>query len=160
MRTMAIVVMLLVVSGVAGANDKPIVSVAVASSHDESPGDRDPETRDANRETIRVALLDAVSESPQLTSIAQRGVAARRVDLTVVALDVIQGAHSVEIVTQLKVVISDASGKILSIVTGGAKSEVSRRAFSTNPHAVERQLLRDAMQGMFPPLRTHLIASC
>ncbi len=157
MRTLAILVVLVVAGGSAHADGKPQISVAIASSHDESPGARDAAAREANRETIKQALLASLKSSSQLTSVAQAGVEARRVDLTVVVLDVTEGARGMQLRAELKIVISDATGKILSIVTGGAKSQVSRRAWGTRPHAIEKQLLEDAMQGMFGPLRTHLL---
>ena len=160
MRTIALLLVLL--SGIARADSqvgRPQVVVTIASSHDDSPGDQDASARDANRETIRQALLGALRSSPQLTSVAQQGVEARRVDLSVVALHAVEGAHGVELSTELRVVISDASGKILSVVTGGAKAEVSRHAFGSRLPAIRMQLLQDAMQGMFAPLRAHLLHS-
>jgi len=158
MRTIALLLVLL--SGIARADvARPQVVVTIASSHDESPESEDQAVRDANRETIRQALLAALRSSPQLTSVAQAGALARRVDLSVVALHATESAHGVELSTELKVVISDASGKILSIVTGGAKAEVSRHAFGSRLPAIRMQLLQDAMQGMFAPLRRHLLNS-
>jgi hypothetical protein len=176
MRMIALVLVML--SGIAQADvARPQVVVTIASSHDESPESADQAARDANRETIRQALLAALRSSPQLTSVAQagaldqtaqpvgraersaRGALDRRVDLSVVALHAVEGAHGVELSTELKVVISDASGQILSIVSGGAKAEVSRHAFGSRLPAIRKQLLQDAMQGMFGPLRAHLLRS-
>lgn len=160
MRTIALLLVLL--SRIALADpqvSRPQVVVTIASSHDESPDDQDAAARDANRETIRQALLVALRSSPQLTSVTQQGVEARRVDLSIVALHATPGEHGVELSAELKVVISDANGKILSVVTGGAKAEVSRHAFGSRLPAIKKQLLQDAMQGMFDPLRLHLLRS-
>ena len=163
MRTLAILVVLLAVSGSARADGRPQISVAIASSHDESPGDRAAAERDANRETIRQALLAELKASPQLTTIAQPGIEARRVDLSIVALTATETEHGVELETELKIVISDASGRILSILTGGAHCEVARHTSAARLRTFEKQLLDDAMRGMFGPLRAHLlhsVASC
>ena len=149
---MRIALLLMMLCGAAAAD--PNVRVEIASSHDDVSVDV--ASRDANRETIRQALQASLAQSPQLVA---TGAASRRVDLSVMSIDAIDGDHGVELSTQLKIVISDASGKILSIVTGGAKVEVSHRAFGSRLPAIRRQLLRDAVDGLFGPLREHLLHS-
>ncbi len=155
-----VLVMVLLASGSARADgNNAQIAIAIASSHDESPGDRNPAERDANRETIRQALLAQLKSSPGLTSVALRGIESRRVDLSVVALDVVEGAHGMELRAALRIVISDATGKILAVVTGGARAEMPRHTYGSRLRSLEKQLLEDAMQGLFGPLRTHLLRS-
>ena len=158
MRAIIILVML---CGVATA--RPAVFVQIASAHDDSPDEADAVARDTNRETIRMALLAAMRSSPQLTNIEAEakklGIEARTVDVTIVKLHAEPSDYEIGLSVELKFVVSDGHGKILSVVTGVAKTEVSPRAFGTKLPSIRRQLLVDAVQGVFGPLRQHLVQS-
>lgn len=123
------------------------VSVAVGSAHDEAG---------ANDELLRGAVVAQLATSPQLTA---RNAQARRVDVRVVAVRANDAGEMVTISTQLEVIICDASGKMLSKVTNGAQTEVTRRQYQSRYSRIRRQLIEDAVQGMFAPLKSHLLAS-
>jgi hypothetical protein len=123
------------------------VSVAVGSAHDEAG---------ANDQLLRDAVVAQLSASPQLTA---RGAQARRVDVRVVAVRSSDCAAGVAMTAQLEIVISDAAGKMMSVMTNSAKTEVSRSSYQARFSRLRRQLIEDAVQGMFGKLRSHLLAS-
>ena len=152
-----VIVLLAIAVSVNAHADNPQIVVAVASAHDVSTETEDAATRATNRETIREALLAAVEASSDLSTVARPGVPARSVDLSIVSLHASECDRGVTLETELKIVISDATGKLLSVVTGRARAEVSRAVFAARRRAVRKQLLEDAVQGLFAPLHAHLL---
>lgn len=139
------IVMLVVL--LCGMNAYADVSVAIGSAHDEAG---------ANDELLRGAVLAQLSTTPELTA---RNAKARRVDVRIVAMRANDSGAMVTISTQLEVVICDQNGKMLAKVTNGAQTEVTRRVYERRYGRIRRQLIEDAVQGMFAPLRSHLLAS-
>jgi hypothetical protein len=140
---------------------RPDLYVLVKSSSDDSPGKADKFTRKANGDIVKQALLDSFKSSPQVTltaADAQRwGLDPREIDLSVTHLDVNDENGIVEIDAELRLAISDESGKILSFVSGGAKVQVPSAKFNTRylPQ-FRKQALEGAMQGLFDKLLDHL----
>ncbi len=135
--------------------------VLINSSADDSPGKADKKTRQANAEILKNFLMTQFRANPALCTVAadaqKLGLTARHLDLSVVKLDVVTGGTHVEIEAQLRLAISDESGKMLSFVSGGAKVQVPKDKF--NPKYVpnmRRDALEGAMRGLYDKLLAQL----
>jgi HEAT repeats len=133
--------------------------VRINSSMDDSPGKADKKTRLANAEILRTFLTSQFRANPLLSmdEPQKQGLTARHLDVSVVKLDVVTGGTHVEVEAQLRLAISDASGKMLSFVSGGAKVQVPRNKF--NPKYMpnmRRDALEGAMRGLYDKLLTQL----
>ncbi|MDQ3340425.1 MAG: HEAT repeat domain-containing protein, partial [Myxococcota bacterium] len=99
--------------------------VAINSSMDDSPGKADKKTRRANADILRNFLMGQFRANPMLSTVAEdaqkKSLTARHLDLSVVKLDVVTAGTHIEVEAQLRLAISDANGKMLSFVSGGAK---------------------------------------
>lgn len=141
--------------------DKPDLYVLVKGTNDDSPGKADKTTRKANADILRQVFLDELKTAPQVTttaSVAQRwGLDARHIDLSIVKMEVVQNGGYVEMQTELRLAISDDSGKMLSFLSGGAKVQVPKAKFNLNAlPMMRRDALEGAMRGMFDKLLAHL----
>jgi hypothetical protein len=139
----------------------PELYVLVNSSNDESPGSADAATRKLHAETIKRALLDRLRAEPSITSAAGEArrwsLAARHLDLSVTRLAATRAGGVIEVGAELRIAISDDSGKILSLLSGGAKIEVPAASFDARTlPALRRDALDGAMRGMFDKLFAQL----
>jgi hypothetical protein len=141
--------------------DQPDLYVLVKTSSDDSPGKADKPTRKINADIVRTTLVDSFRAAPQVTMIASEaqrwGLDPRHLDVSVVKLDVNQSGAYVEIDTELRLAISDDTGKMLSFLSGGAKVSIPRGKF--NPRFLpdlRKEALEGAMRGMFDKLLAHL----
>jgi hypothetical protein len=141
--------------------DKPDLYVLVKGTNDDSPGKADKLTRKMNADILRQVFVDELKTAPQVTttaSVAQRwGLDARHIDLSVVKMEVVQNGGYVEMQTELRLAISDDTGKMLSFLSGGAKVQVPRSKFNQSAlPMLRRDALEGAMRGMFDKLLAHL----
>ncbi len=142
-------------------DDKPDLYVLIKGTNDDSPGKADKTTRKANADILKAAILDELKTAPQVTmtaEVAQRwGLDARHIDLSVVKMEVVQSGGYVEMQTELRLAISDDTGKMLSFLSGGAKVQVPKSKFNLNAlPMMRRDALEGAMRGMFDKLLAHL----
>ena len=142
-------------------DDKPDLYVLIKGTNDDSPGKADKPTRKANADILKQALLDELKAAPQVTmtaSVAQRwGLDARHIDLSVVKMELVQAGGYVEMQTELRLAISDDTGKMISFLSGGAKVQVPRSKFNQSAvPMMRRDALEGAMRGMFDKLIAHL----
>jgi hypothetical protein len=147
----------------AALSDEPHAAlyVLVNSSADDSPGFASVATRHSHADVIRRVLTEQLRTEASVTSIgsdARRwGLDARHIDLSVTKLDVKTAGGTVEIDAQLRIAISDDSGKMLSFLSGGAKLQVPSQKFDRRYLPVLRkEALENAMRGMFAKLLAHL----
>lgn len=141
--------------------DKPDLYVLIKGANDDSPGKADKPTRKTNADILKQALTDELKAAPQVTmteSVAQRwGLEARHIDLSVVKLEVVQDGGYVEMQTELRLAISDDTGKMISFLSGGAKVQVPKSKFTLGAlPMMRRDALEGAMRGMFDKLLAHL----
>jgi hypothetical protein len=141
--------------------DKPDLYVLVKGTNDDSPGKADKITRKANADILRQAFMDELRTAPQVTTtatVAQRwGLDARHIDLSVVKMEVVQNGGYMEMQTELRLAISDDTGKMLSFLSGGAKVQVPKSKFNMSAlPMMRRDALEGAMRGMFDKLLAHL----
>jgi hypothetical protein len=139
----------------------PDVYVLVNSTNDDSPGKADKATRKEHAEIVRRTLVDHCNSNPVVTTTAaeakRHGIAARHIDLSVVKMEVATVGEIVEVDAHLRLAISDASGKMLSFLSGGAKLQVPKHKFDPRylPR-MRREALENAVRGMFDKLVRHL----
>jgi hypothetical protein len=141
--------------------DQADTFVKINSSADDSPGKADKKTRQANADILRDFLMAQFRANPALSTaqedVAKKNLTARHLDLSVVKLDVVTGGTQVEVEAQLRLAISDASGKMLSFVSGGAKVQVPKNKFNPKYLAnMRRDALEGAMRGLYDKLLAQL----
>ena len=139
----------------------PDLYVLVKSAADESPGGSDPATRRAHAGVIRHALLEQLRSDASITSSAgeaQRwALGVRHLDLSVTRLAAGRVGQLVEVEAELRIAISDDSGRMLSILSGGAKVQVPADKFDARYlPALRKDALDNAMRGMFGKLVAQL----
>ena len=141
--------------------DRPDLYVMIKSSSDDSPGKLDKATRAVHADILKNALLDSLKAAPQVTMTAtdaQRwGLDPRALDLSVTTLEIATSAGYVECNAELRLAISDETGKMLSFVSGGAKVSIPRGKFDPRylPN-LRKEALEGAMHGLFDKLLAHL----
>lgn len=143
------------------AEPHPGLYVLVKSSNDESPGTSDAATRKQHAEIIKRALVDRLRDDPSITSVAGEArrwsLDVRYLDLSVTRLAATRVGNVIEVATELRIAISDDSGKILSLLSGGAKVQVPAASFDARTlPGLRRDALDGAMRGMFDKLFVQL----
>ncbi len=152
MRTLALVLVLAVTGGVASAAPRPRGErgVTIASASDASPGVLDTSARKRHAEIVRHALLDVLRRSGSDTRLA--GIAPRQIDAAVVSWRVTPRGRGTDVSAQIRIVVCDGHGKMLSILTGratvtGAPGQIAQ---------LREQALAEAVGGMTANLTTQL----
>lgn len=143
------------------AEPHPELYVLVKSSNDESPGSSDAQARKQHAEIIKRALTDRLRSDPSITSVAGEArrwsLDVRYLDLSVTRVAATRVGNVVEVGAELRIAISDDSGKILSLLSGGAKVQVPAASFDARSlPALRRDALDGAMRGMFDKLFAQL----
>jgi hypothetical protein len=141
--------------------DRPDLYVTVKGCNDDSPGKADKTTRKGHADILMQTLKDDLRGARQVTMVendAQRwGLEQRQLDVSVVKLEMTQVAGYVEVSAELRLAISDNTGKMLSFLSGGAKVQVPvskyRAAYLPN---MRKEALQGALNGLFDKLLVHL----
>lgn len=146
------------------AEPHPVLYVLVKSSTDESPGTNDAATRKQHAELIKHALLDRLRTDPSITLVAGEArrwsLDAHYLDLSVTRLAATRIGDIIEVSAELRIAISDDSGKMLSLLSGGAKAQMPAAGFDARTlPAMRRDALDGAMRGMFDKLFAQLRGS-
>ncbi len=139
----------------------PDLYVVVKSCNDDSPGRADKQTRQAHAELLRTVMGTELAAAPLVTSapaVAKRlRLHARVVDASVVKMGLRSKGNVLEVEAELRLVISDESGKMLSTLTGGAKVAMPKRGFNWSylPQ-LRKDAIASALHGLFDDLLVHL----
>jgi hypothetical protein len=154
MRTLALVVALAVSGGAAAAAPRPRseYGVTIASSGDDSPGVLDVHTRRRHGEIVRRALLDVLHRWG--ANVRHDGIAPRQLDAAIIAWHVASSASRTDVSAELKVVLCDDHGKMLSIMTG--RATVSAPRGNVRLAELREQVLAEAVGGMTRSLQSQL----
>jgi hypothetical protein len=121
----------------------------LVTSSDQSESGQSAEDRRANAQTVK-GVLDAWVSSESLAT-------DRQIDVGVVRLTVEPTDAEISIVAELRIAISDADGKMVSVVSGTSTVIVSSRmARPTSLPLLRTDALVAATRAMLPKLRTHL----
>ena len=141
--------------------NRPDLFVTINRANDDSPGTADKKVRQANAEIVRGVLATHCKHAPLVTMIAadakRYGLAQRTIDVSVTKLDLVRNGKTMELAAQLRVAISDADGKMLSFLSGGATVQVPASTYQARylPQ-MRREALENAMRGMVEKLLAHL----
>jgi hypothetical protein len=141
--------------------DRPDLYVTVKGANDDSPGVTDKATRKVNADILKTSLQTSLAHAPQVTmtpdDAARWGLDARTVDISVVKLELTQDGGYMVMAADLRLAISDNTGKMLSFLSGGAKVQIPRSKYSPKMlPSMRKDALEGAMQGMFDKLLAHL----
>jgi len=108
--------------------DRPDLYVTVKGCNDDSPGKADKSTRKTHADILMQTLKDDLRTARQVTMVdndAERwGLEQRQLDVSVVKLEMTQSGGYVEVKAELRLAISDNTGKMLSFLSGGGKGHV------------------------------------
>ncbi len=141
--------------------DRPDLYVTVKGCNDDSPGKTDKITRKGHADILASALKDSLSKAHQVTMLendAQRwGLEGRQLDVAVVKLEAAQVGNYMEVAVELRLAISDNTGKMLSFLSGGAKIQVPMSKYKPSflPN-MQKDALEGALRGLFDKLLAHL----
>jgi HEAT repeat protein len=146
------------------ADPHPDLYVRINSANDESPGTSDPATRRGHADIIKRALSDRLHADASITSSqndAQRwSLDERHIDLSVTKLAANRAGNLIEVEAELRIAISDDSGRMLSVMSGGAKVQVPPGTFDARQlPTLRKEALDNAMRGMLDKLLAQLHAS-
>ncbi len=141
--------------------DRPDLFVTVKGCNDDSPGKTDKVTRKQNAEILAASLKSELKRAPQVTMAqpdAERwGLDARMVDVSVTKMDVSQAGNYLEVSVELRLAISDNTGKMLSFLSGGAKVQVPMSKYKPQYlPSIRKEAIEGAMSGMMDKLLVHL----
>jgi hypothetical protein len=143
-RAIAIIVACALAGGVATADGTGINIAIVASACDSSPGHLDARTRKHHGDVARRALTSSLHHS----AIARP----TQLDVSVISWTVSTAGSRTDVTAEVRIVICDDHGKMLSIVHG--------KATVTAHHArvadLREQAISEAVGGLSPQLRTQL----
>lgn len=149
------IVMLAVAALGSNARAEPAKIVTVASVSDVS-GETDPDWREHDVELVStsiappVAAIDAEARRLELE--------ARQLDVSIARIDVTQEDGKVHVTAEIRVVISDADGRMLSLLSSCASVEVSATAYRPSRLARMRdRALEDASAGIAESVRAKLL---
>ncbi len=139
----------------------PDLYVTINTSADDSPGKADKAARKVHSEILRQTLSDSFKSQPMVTTIATEaqkwGLDSRHLDLSVTKLEVVQAGTMIEVEAQLRLAVSDDTGKMLSFLSGGAKVQVPKRTFDAKYlPSLRKEAIENAARGLFDKLLAHL----
>lgn len=154
MRTLALVAAIAMTGGVAASAPRPRNErgVTIASSGDASPGVLDAHTRQHHGEIVRRALLDALHRSG--ADVRHAGIGPRQLDVAIVAWHVASTAIRIAVTADLRVVLCDDHGKMLSIMS--TRASVSAPSGTAALAELREQALTEAVGGMTRSLQSQL----
>jgi hypothetical protein len=141
--------------------DHPDLYVTVKGANDDSPGNSDKATRKQNAEVLAATMKEELRTAHQVTMVqddAERwGLDARHVDVSVTKVEVAQNGNYMEVGVELRLAISDDTGKMMSFLSGGAKVQVPLSKYRSQylPN-IRKEAIQGAVQGMMDKLLTHL----
>lgn len=140
----------------------PDLYVVMKSCNDDSPGKGTKKERLENAEVIKAAMMNELRGAPLVTSVAsdakRLSLNPRMVDVSVTKMKLRTTKNNMlELETELRLAISDDSGKMLSFISGGAKVSVPRKGFNWSylPQ-LRKEALENAVRGLFGKLIAHL----
>jgi hypothetical protein len=140
---------------------RPDLYVVIKSASDDSPGTHDRTARKLHAEYLKNTMATALRSDVTVTGLADEAAKfnldLRTLDLSVVKLELRTVGTMVEVEAQLRLAISDETGKMLSFLSGGAMVQVSRKTYSPRHLPQLRQeALDNAVHGLFAKLLDHL----
>ena len=151
----AITIVLALITMVRTGSSGPTHVVTIMSASDAS-GQVDPEVRKHHVATMRRVLEPAVAA---IDAEARRlAVDARQLDVSIVRFDLRTDGSKYYMSTQLRAVISDAHGRMLTMLSSSATVEVPASRYRANRVSELRdQAVADASSGLADSVRAHVL---
>jgi len=143
---------------------RPELYVVIKSASDDSPAKAakyDKKARKTHADIAKLAMASAMKSVPTVTAIAKDAAKynldCRNIDVIVSNLETRASGNYIEVEASLRLAISDDRGKMLSILTGGAKVQVRKANFDTAylPQ-LRREAIENAVKGVLDKLLAHL----
>jgi hypothetical protein len=140
---------------------RPDLYVVIKTASDDSPGLHDKRARQQHgvilRESMQRALGATRTVTAQATEARRYDLELRNLDVSVVKMEQRTTGAMVEVEVQLRLAISDHTGRMMSFLSGGAMVQVPRRSFNASylPQ-LRRDALTNAVGGIFDKLIAHL----
>ncbi len=141
--------------------ENPDLYVVLKTFSDDSPGRTEKKDRATHGEILKAAMTAELRAAPLVTAVAAEGkrlsLHPRMVDVSVTKMMVRTKGKMLEVETELRLAISDESGKMLSFLSGGAKVQVPKQGFNWSylPN-LRKEALENAVRGLFGKLLAHL----
>lgn len=140
---------------------RPEVYVVLQSMQDKSPGRRSKRLRERHTADMRAMLMAELKSDQHVTllsAVAEQGaLEPYSVDLSIVKLERIDKKPLTEIECQIRIAVSNQRGKMISVLTGGAKVQVPSRTFHRRHlPALEREALHNAVKSVHQDLIAYL----
>jgi hypothetical protein len=141
--------------------NNPDLYVVLKSCNDDSPGRSDKKARSTHAEVVRAAMMASLHDAALVTSVAtdakRLSLHPHVVDASVVKMVLRTRGKFLEVQTELRLAISDDSGKMLSFLSGGAVVSVPKQGFNWSylPE-LRKTALENAVHGLFEKLLAHL----
>lgn len=141
--------------------ENPDLYVVLKTFSDDSPGRTEKKDRVVHADILKATMSSELRAAPLVTAIATEGkrlsLHPRMVDVSVTKMIVRTKGKMLEVETELRLAISDESGKMLSFLSGGAKVQVPKQGFNWSylPN-LRKEALENAVRGLFGKLLTHL----
>jgi hypothetical protein len=126
-------------------------AVTIASSSDVSRAVLDPHTRSRHGAIVRRALLDVLERTG--SNVRHPGIPLRQIDVSIVAWRIAPAGRGIDVSTELRVVICDDHGRMLSILVGRARISAPS---DTRLAELREQALTEAVGGMSSSLQSQL----
>jgi len=146
---------------------RPELYVVIKSASDDAPAQKDKtakydkKARKTHADIAKLAMASAMKSVPTVTAIAKDAAKynldCRNIDVIVSNLETRATGNYIEVEASLRLAISDDRGKMLSILTGGAKVQVKKANFDTAylPQ-LRREAIENAVKGVLDKLLAHL----
>jgi hypothetical protein len=137
---------------------QPEVFVVLKSALDKSEGRAAPRARALRAHQMRSLIVNELRRDEQVTLLSsvavELGIEPYSVDVSILKMGRSERGPFIEIECQLRVAVSNQRGKMLSVMTGGAKVQVPRRTFRAQ---YERQFQKEAMENAVKSVHQDLI---
>jgi len=137
------------------------VFVVLKSAQDKTAGRMAARARKLRADHMRSLMASELRRNREVTLLSTEdgdlGVEPYSVDVTILKLDRLVRGPYVEIECELRVAVSDDRGKMLSVMTGGAKVQVPRRTFQRKYEAqFKKEALENAVKSVHQDLVSYL----
>jgi HEAT repeat protein len=145
---------------------RPELYVVVKSAKDGSSSKKSTKTdKKLHAETAKLTMAAELKATGIVTSqpkeAAKYDLGLLAIDVTITKLETKQSGTQIEVAAELKLAISDAEGKMLSVISGGASVSVKKASYNTSylPQ-LRKEAIENAVKGLFDKLLEHLRKNC
>jgi hypothetical protein len=141
--------------------DSPSLFLVMKSATDRSAGRAAPVARRQREADLRALMVSELEHNRRVTTQQARadalGIEPYQIDVTITKLDRGVSGPFVEVACELRVAVSNRRGKMISLLTGGAKVQLPRHGFrKEHEPAMRSEALENAVKSVHQDLITYL----